>query len=77
MNGPCIGALPVFNSTRTEFWNKSYGDLEGYHAVAIVGYTEDGFIIRNSWGTQYGEDGYSFIKNKDFNNFLEIWTILG
>lgn len=30
------------------------------HAVQIVGYNKDGkyYIVRNSWGTSYGEDGY-------------------
>ena len=75
MNGPCVGGLPVYNSYRTEFWDKR-GDLEGLHAVCIVGYTEDGFIIRNSWGESYGEDGYAFITNEDANKFTEIWTMM-
>ncbi|MGW1267410.1 C1 family peptidase [Streptomyces sp. NPDC002491] len=33
----------------------------GGHAVAIVGYTADRrFIVRNSWGTSWGRDGYGF-----------------
>jgi hypothetical protein len=33
----------------------------GGHAVAIVGYKEDGsFIIRNSWGTGWGDVGYAY-----------------
>lgn len=75
MNGPCVGGLPVYNSYKTEFWDKR-GDLEGLHAVCIVGYTEDGFIIRNSWGESYGEDGYAFITNEDANKFTEIWTMM-
>jgi C1A family cysteine protease len=75
-NGPCVGVLPVYNSdSNDEFWNKRYGNLEGYHAVAIVGYCKDGFIIRNSWGERYGEDGYTLLKNKDFCLFRELWTI--
>lgn len=74
LNGPCMAALPVYNSSSIEFWN-GY-KLEGGHAIAIVGYDEEGFIIRNSWGSYYGHDGYSNISYKDFNKFLEIWTII-
>ena len=75
-NGPCVGVLPVYNSdSADEFWNEKYGELVGYHAVSIVGFNKDGIIIRNSWGSSYGSDGYTFIKNQDLNKFYEIWTI--
>ena len=33
----------------------------GGHAVAIVGYTPDRFIVRNSWGTtQWGDKGFGY-----------------
>jgi len=76
-NGPCVGALPVYNYT-SEFWNKNMGDnILGYHAISIVGYDNEGFIIRNSWGESFGKDGYTKIKYDDANGkFVEIWTIL-
>ena len=76
VNGPCLGALPVYNETK-EFWNNRYGDqLMGYHAISIVGYDEEGFIIRNSWGTSFADGGYTKIKNEDFNKLIEAWTIV-
>lgn len=76
LNGPCIGALPVYNFSNT-FWRKGYNDnLIGLHAISIVGYTEEGFIIRNSWGTSYGKNGYFLIKNTEINHFIELWTII-
>lgn len=76
MNGPCVGALPVF-SARPEFWNKCPGDgFYGYHAIAIVGYNEDGFIIRNSWGQGFGNNGYTVIKYEEFNKLIEVWTVI-
>lgn len=32
----------------------------GGHAVALVGYTENRFIVRNSWGTQWGDQGFGY-----------------
>lgn len=76
MNGPCVGALPVYNFGNT-FWNKNRGDmLMGYHAISIVGYNKEGFIIRNSWGKTYGNGGYGIIKYDDMDKMLEMWTIL-
>ena len=32
----------------------------GGHAVALVGYTPDRFIVRNSWGTGWGDKGFAY-----------------
>ena len=77
MNGPCVGGLPVYDPYRNSFWIKQNGDsLEGGHAIAIVGYNEKGFIIRNSWGINYGNEGYSIIPYDEFDSFTELWTII-
>jgi C1A family cysteine protease len=34
--------------------------VRGGHAVALVGYTKDRFIVRNSWGTAWGDEGYAY-----------------
>lgn len=35
--------------------------VRGGHAVALVGYTADRFIVRNSWGTtQWGDHGFGY-----------------
>lgn len=74
-NGPCICVLPVYNSEKDKFWEKN-GSIEGYHAVAVVGYDSKGFIIRNSWGSVYGSDGYNYITNEDINRSIEVWTLI-
>ncbi|HSL72219.1 MAG TPA: C1 family peptidase, partial [Longimicrobiales bacterium] len=33
---------------------------QGGHAVAVVGYTPNQFIIRNSWGTSWGDRGFAY-----------------
>ena len=74
LNGPCIGGLYIKNFDKTDFWNgiKNYGG----HAISIVGYTKKGFIIRNSWGKSWGQNGYAILKYADFNKILECWTIV-
>lgn len=74
LNGPCIGGLYVKNSASIEFWNGN--ENHGGHAISIVGYNKDGFIIRNSWGLNYGSRGYAVVKYKDFDKILECWTII-
>lgn len=74
-NGPCVLVLPVYDTSVNEFWKRS-GKCEGYHAVSVVGYDENGFIIRNSWGDTYGYDGYAYITNRDINAAIEIWTLI-
>lgn len=37
--------------------------VRGGHAVALVGYRTDGrFIVRNSWGTSWGDQGFGYVK---------------
>lgn len=76
INGPCVGGLPVYDDNSVDFWN-AWGDssVKGYHAVSIVGYNKEGFILRNSWGKRYGDDGYSVIPYDEFDKFTELWTI--
>lgn len=76
MNGPCLGALPVY-SNDCDFWNKKPGyQLLGYHAISICGYNNEGFIIRNSWGDNFCDRGYTVIPFDDFSKLIEVWTII-
>ena len=77
LNGPCVGGLPVFNSDSCEFWRK-YGsfDFLGGHAISIVGWNKEGFLIRNSWGERFCSQGYTLLPYDDFKSFMEIWTII-
>ena len=65
-HGPILTRLDVdstwVNATATNGVLKTYksGETSGGHAVAMVGYTEDSIIIRNSWGTGWGDQGFGY-----------------
>jgi C1A family cysteine protease len=66
-SGPLMAALNVdqtwYNATATKGLLDVYKPktAQGGHAVCIVGYTKEGrFIIRNSWGTGWGDKGFAY-----------------
>jgi hypothetical protein len=38
------------------------GGDDDCHAMGIVGFTSDYWIVRNSWGSDWGDDGYVYLK---------------
>jgi C1A family cysteine protease len=42
------------------------GRADSGHAIAIVGYTRDGFIIQNSWGDNWGKGGFALLPYEDW-----------
>lgn len=49
---------------------------KGGHAFAIVGYTEDGFIIQNSWGPTWGYGGFALLPYADWvENGYDAWAL--
>jgi len=62
---------PILIRIKTDYnWNQckrevlsEYSDRNQgkKHAALIVGYNSKGFIIRNSWGTTWGNNGYSTV----------------
>ena len=51
-----------FNATNTHGNLDVYhpNTVRGGHCVAFVGYTPNRFIVRNSWGTGWGDNGYAY-----------------
>lgn len=41
--------------------------VRGGYAVCVVGYTSDRFIVRNSWGTGWGDKGFGFASHNYIN----------
>ncbi len=51
------------------------GHPAGGHAFAIVGYTRDGFIVHNSWGTRWGKGGLAVLRYSDWlENAMDCWV---
>ncbi len=65
-NGPILTRLDV--DATWDNASNTKGNLDAYqpdttrggHAVALVGYTPDRFIVRNSWGTAWGDKGFGY-----------------
>lgn len=68
-NGPILTRLNVDatwdNASANGGKLDSYQPLtaRGGHAVALVGYTQDRFIVRNSWGIKWGDKGFAYASN--------------
>jgi C1A family cysteine protease len=74
--GPCIMAIPVYNYS-LKLWEKNTNDtLLGGHCVTVVGFNDISgcFIIRNSWGTNWGDNGYTYFPYTDWGMQWEVWT---
>ena len=70
-NGPILTRLDVDKTWRNAPYTK--GKLEKYdkgnsnyggHAVCLVGYNGKHFIVRNSWGTDWGDGGFAYASNE-------------
>lgn len=64
--GPVVASFYVYNdfySYRSGVYSYVSGSYLGAHAVLIVGYddAQQAFIVKNSWGTGWGESGYFMI----------------
>jgi len=51
------------------------GRADGGHAVALVGYTEEGFVVQNSWGVDWGNGGFALLPYEDFMiHATDVWV---
>ena len=71
------GVIPMPKSSET-----SHG-VHGCHAMVIVGYDDNNewFIVRNSWGQNFGDNGYcympyDYISNTSLTNYACVITKL-
>ena len=67
--GPILTRLDVDRTWDRATQNRGQLDryqprtARGGHAICLVGYTEDYFIVRNSWGRSWGHGGYAYASN--------------
>ena len=48
----------------------------GGHAFAIVGYNSEGFLVQNSWGPGWGENGLALWQYEDWlENIKDAWVV--
>lgn len=73
--GPCYAQLWMYQNTE-HFWRpvkKGHKPIGG-HAVAVFGYNKHGFILRNSWGAEWGDGGYTVLPYEDWEHVMEVWA---
>ena len=65
-NGPCLISFPTFNES-IRMWHRNPHEYDlGGHAMTVAGYNKKGFIIRNSWGEDWGHNGYCLYPYTDW-----------
>src|SRR3989304_1290589 len=81
--GPLVATMAVYTDFLyygSGIYTKSWGNFEGYHTAMVVGYddTEQYFIVKNSWGTDWGESGFFRIAYSEVNSdvLFGYWTIV-
>lgn len=83
---PFVFGFSVYESFESEHVARSgYMNLPlsndkyiGGHAVMAVGYTDENFIVRNSWGSDWGDEGYFYMPYAYILNpklASDFWTL--
>jgi hypothetical protein len=73
-----VGWDEGFNVENPKGWAIPYRDArptDGGHAFAIVGYDRHGFLILNSWGPGWGDQGLATLTYRDWlDNAMDCWV---
>ncbi len=69
---------PYTFSNAHDVWNPDSTDYKRWnrgHAITVIGYDDNkysgAFQLINSWGTRWGNDGFTWIRYKDFDYFCK------
>ena len=74
VNGPALISLAVYDFDQGDFWN--WLKCQGGHAVAVVGFNDFGFLIKNSWGHNWNDGGYTILPYDECNKIIEAWCVI-
>lgn len=70
------GEANAFQSTAQLPVIKWKPKAKGGHAFALIGYTHEGFIVQNSWSTQWGFSGFAILTYEDWlANGTDAWAV--
>jgi len=73
-NSFCYSKGPVWVPKITDSPQGNQGHQHGRHAMCIVGYDDDehggAFLLQNSWGSNWGNKGYMWVKYKDAADYI-------
>jgi Papain family cysteine protease/Domain of unknown function (DUF4384) len=74
---PVVAAIKAYDSMKQtkKIWSGDLTHYTGGHAVCLVGYNDDlegGTVeMMNSWGTEWGDKGFTLIRYKDLDTILK------
>jgi len=73
--GKVVVKVPDGTGTRSLPVIARKGRASDGHAVALVGYTRDGFVVQNSWGKSWGSGGFALLPYEDFlMHVTDVWV---
>lgn len=80
--GPVIVPISTYDRSLLYLKDAPYvtgcGRRSGGHVIAMVGWTEEYFILKNSWGSNWGSNGYLHLarnknnENCNYRNFAAV-----
>ncbi|SIP85989.1 Peptidase C1A (papain) [Pacmanvirus A23] len=73
--GPCYLLLPLY-STNEKFWQGDDKKCSSGHAVTVIGYNTEGFILQNSWGVEWNNGGYVIFPYDEWHSQWECWVAI-
>lgn len=75
--GPVLLSVPVYNyGSRMWVPHKENARCLGHQALLLIGYSHEGFIVQNSWGKEWGDEGCTIFPYCDFGMHDDIVTFI-